>query len=160
MVEDPEDAQPIAESHSPIVKTTDIKMVGITSMLKPNIDNEMARKVNEPELTVKFMKTPMHEPRKQAKRLKKMTIKKRRSKRKLKKKAFKSKKTIELTVKGEIQAEIEQSQVKPQQVDDKKSSDDSIQLTKVVVRENDPGNLPYHSHILQPINLEDVVEAN
>lgn len=65
LAEDPENAQPIIESHSPIVKPED-EMAVTTFMPKPNNNKEMAGKANEPEPSDEGMvvNVPMYEPKK------------------------------------------------------------------------------------------------
>ena len=51
MAEEPDDAQAIVESHSPIVEPDDdTKVVEMACMPKPNVDAEIVGTVNEPEI--------------------------------------------------------------------------------------------------------------
>lgn len=80
-----EEAEPIIESHSPIVEPAGEEMVGTTDMPKPNVETKTTRMVNEPKSVNEkmAMKVPMPEPKLQAKRLKKMTMKKNTKRRQL-----------------------------------------------------------------------------
>lgn len=162
-----EEAEPIIESHYPIVEPAVEEITRTTDGLEPEPNNEkMVGAAPEPEPLVEetTVKAPMPKPKSQAKRLK-MTMKKINKKKKLVKKAAKPKEVIEPTVEGEAHYEEQHVQVNPQRVEAiEESSDDSLQLIKVVenvayeARENIPDSLPHHSPI-QPTSPDSLMDT-